>query len=212
MEDARGDIPTGSGNQFVGRSKIGNAVIPPGKVHQGLLHLFPGGFGVQTEECVGKIPAMVVELRREVIGLGLTHLSHQCGMLVPMMDVVGEGALIVEELGKHGPLAIAVPEPLTYEIALEFINGIPEQDLFGFSAVFENDEAQSLVFTCIGTVVRRGGGGEPSLVDATSLASQSVIVVRMELDAPPRYTEYPGYPGRSQPQDAFPGVECVLND
>ncbi len=59
---------------------------------------------------------MVVDLRREVVGLGFSTGTDAGGMFVAVVDVVRKRLLIVEEFGEHGPALVLAPK-----IANEFV-------------------------------------------------------------------------------------------
>ncbi len=98
MQDAGRDIPAGANFEPVRCRKIRDFVIALFKVQQGLAYLRFRDTGLQTEERVWKITAVVIRLRREIIRLRLAQLPRQRRMLVPMMNMMRQSALIVEEL------------------------------------------------------------------------------------------------------------------
>jgi hypothetical protein len=187
----------------IGLRDVGELVVPARVVRQALPKLGLGGAGEQAEERVGKVTAVVVQLLGKVVGLGLPELAHQRCVLVAVVDVVGQGSLVVEELAVHRPSRVLAPDPLPDDLTLELLDGLAEEELLLARTVAQNDRAQPLVLRGEGTVVRGRGGGEPALVDAAPLSAEGVVVVGVELDAPAGHAEGARHPGRRQAKDAF---------
>ncbi len=121
VKHARRDVPSGPGVQPVGRRQRRDRVVSAlGGVQQRLADLVLRHAGIETEECVGEVAAVVVGLRRKVIGLRLAQLAGELGVLIPMMDMVRQCALVVEELRVHRPAAMLLPEAISDDLALEF--------------------------------------------------------------------------------------------
>ena len=114
------------------------------------------------------------------------------------MHVVGKGSLVVKELGVNGPFLVLVPEAAADDLALELVDGITQGDLVGGGAVVKHDHAEAFVHTGQGAVICRGGTGEPTLINAATLATEGVIVVWVKSDASAGNTEGAGDPVRGQ--------------
>ena len=61
---------------------------------------------------------MIVELRREIICFRFAPFTDQIGVLVVVVDVVRQGAEIIEKLRIHGPAVIFIPYSCTNEFIL----------------------------------------------------------------------------------------------
>ena len=99
MEDAWWDVPSGAGFEAVGLREVGDLVVALGEVFQAFEDLFLGGAGGEAEEGEGEIRAVVVELGREIICLGLAALAGEQGVFVAVVDVVGQRVLCVPSMG-----------------------------------------------------------------------------------------------------------------
>ena len=208
VEHARRDVPSGPRIEPIGRRQRRDRIVSAlCGVQQSLADLVFGHAGIEAEEGVGEIAAVVVHLRREVVGLGLAQLAGELGVLVAVMDVVRQRAFVVEELRVHGPAAVLFPESVANDLALEIVDRVAEQNLPGFAAVFEDDETESFVGRGQRPVVGGRRRGEPSLVDAAALAAESVIVIRVQLDPPARHAERTRHPRRREPQNSLPLLE-----
>ena len=114
------------------------------------------------------------------------------------MHVVGQGSLVVKELGVNGPFLVLVPEAAADDLALELVDGITQGDLVGGGAVVKHDHAEAFVNTGQGAVICRGGTGEPTLINAATLATEGVVVIRVQSDASAGNTEGAGHPVRGE--------------
>jgi hypothetical protein len=130
-----------------------------------------GGAGLKAEEGEGEVAAMVVELSGEVVGFWFATLPYRRGLWFPMVDVVGEGVLIVEEFRVHRPCAIRIPETIADEVAFELRHGVAEQHTLVFLISTDYNPAQALVWGGEGAIVRWGGRGKPAFVNAAAGAA-----------------------------------------
>ena len=69
--------------------------------------------------------------------------------------------------------------------ALQLGDRLAQQGLLRPRPILEHDEAQPFVGLVCGPVVGLRGRGEPALVDAATFAAERIVVVRVQLDAPP---------------------------
>jgi len=125
-----------------------------------------------------------------------------------LVQVEGERALVIKELGIHGPLVILVPEVIAQELGAQVGDDLGEEDLLGVALVAIDHVTEALVGRGEGAVVGLGGGAEPAFIDAAPLRAEGVEVVGMELEALAGDAERAGHPGGCQPQDAFALFKC----
>ena len=197
------NVPARARLQPVGGGEVGDLVVTLGEVPQALAELVLRGFGTQAEEGVGIIGPVVVVLHGEKVRFGFSHQADQLRVRLPMVHVVREGALVVEELRIHGPALVGVPDPFPDDRAFQLGDGVAEGHLLHPGAVLDDHEAQTLVPARLRTVVRGSGGGKPPLIDPAPLPAERVIIGGMELDPPPGNAEETRDPSGRQAQDAF---------
>ena len=94
------------GLQAVGLGEIQNAVVAFVPAFEAAAHVVARGAGFEAHEGVGEMVVGEVVLRREVVGLGLALLSDAGGELVGLMQVMGNGTEVVEELAEQVPAAV----------------------------------------------------------------------------------------------------------
>ena len=131
VEHARRNVPAGARLQAVGLGQVGDLVVALREVLEARAHLVPGGAGGEAEEGVRVLPAVVVGLGREVVGLGLALLPGEGRVLVTVVDVVRQGALVVEELGVHRPALVSVPDAVADELPLQLRHRVAKQEAVG---------------------------------------------------------------------------------
>ncbi len=103
MEHPGRDQPARSRPQTVGLAEVEHAVVAAVPILQAAAHLGLRGARLQAVVGVGEVVARVVELRREVVALGLALLADLLRLLVVLVHVAGNGAEVVEELGVDRP-------------------------------------------------------------------------------------------------------------
>jgi len=148
-----------------------------------------------------------VELRGEVIALGLSLLAGQGGVFVALVHVVGDGPHVVEELGIHGPALIFLPDGVSDDPALALLHCIAQQE----TLAFEQAVAQPFV-RCAVFVHRFSGAGEPTLVDPSAMHAQGIPVIRVQLDPFARLQEAARHPRGREPQQSSPGVHGTIQN
>ena len=97
VQDSRRHVPTRSDVQPVRFGEAGDLVVALVEVAQSLSHLVARGARFQAKEGVGKIRAVVVDLRGEVVRLRLAQLTGELGEMIVVVDVVRQRAFVVEE-------------------------------------------------------------------------------------------------------------------
>src|SRR5690554_1852286 len=189
MQHPRWHIPTCSGYQRKSLGVHRDFIIPFGKVHQTLLDLFLGGPWGDPEKRIRKIPPVIVDLRRKIIGFGFPFLANFCRMLVIVVNMVRKRSHIVKKLGIHWPALVFIPEPVTNDFTLQFVYRILQQKLFFRISIRKNHMAQPLVLAGEWAVFSWCGGGKPTLINSSTLTSQDIIIIGMQLDPPPGYAK-----------------------
>ncbi|MBN1508572.1 MAG: hypothetical protein JW955_17110 [Sedimentisphaerales bacterium] len=119
VKDTRRHVPPGPDIESISGSQRRDGVVSAfGGVQQCLADLVSGHARIETEEGVGKIAAVIVDLGREEVRLGLAELPGELGVSVAMVNMVRQRALVVEEFRVHGPATVLSPNPLTDDLAL----------------------------------------------------------------------------------------------
>src|SRR4051812_6770096 len=109
-----------------------------------------------------------VVLGREVVGLGLTLLSHAGSELVGLMQMVRNRTEVIEELAEEVPASVLAHHlGAQEEIAVAF-DGVFEQKLLSVKL----DVGQAFIGRGQRTVGGFGGGGEPAFVDAAAVSAE----------------------------------------
>ena len=211
MEHARRHIPARARLQAIGLGQVGDLVVALVPDLQAVAHLLLRRARLQAEEGVGEGAAVVVELGRVEIGLRFRRHPHQLGVLLALVQVVGQRVPVVEEFRVHGPLAVGVPQLLAQQLGAQLADHVHQQHFFGLAALFVDDVAQALVGRGQRPVVGLGGGGKPAFVDAAAVGAKRVIVARVQLDAPARDAKRAGHPGGGKAQDAFALFICFAD-
>ena len=138
-----------------------------------------------------------VQLRREVVALGLALLAGQCGVLGLLVHVVRDGAHVVEELRVDRPAFVFLPDRLADDARSGLLDGVLQQE----PLAFEHAVAQPFVGRAA-FVGGLGGAGEPPLVDAAPMRAQGVPIGWGQLDPLAGVQEVARHPGRRQPQQS----------
>src|SRR5690606_1243144 len=131
---------------------------------------------LESEERVGKRAAMLVQLRREVVRLGLALHVDELRLLRVLMHVQGDRALVVEQLGEDRPAAVALPKLRSDERLAACFDGVAE----GRARLPEDAVAQAFVRLAAG-IGRLDRRGEPALVDAAAARAEGEDVAPVEL-------------------------------
>ena len=210
VQDPRWYVPAGAGAQPVSPRQIQDAVVALVPGREAAPDVLLRRLRVEAEEGVGKPAAVVVELLREVVGLGLALAAHVGGPLVGLVHVERQRLLVVEELAVHHPAAELLHDLGPEQLVAGELDGVLEQHLRR-RAVPGLDVAEPLVGERLRSVVRLGGGSEPALVDAAAMSTERIVVVRVQLEPLPRYAERAGHPARHEPQDAVALVQSGLD-
>ena len=84
---------------------------------------------LQAHERVREVVADVVELRREVVRLGLAFLADELGLLGVLVHVVRDRPHVVEELRVDRPLLVLLPDVVADDLRPEFGHGVAQQEL-----------------------------------------------------------------------------------
>ena len=197
MEDAGSDQPAGARLETIGLGKVENAVVAFVPVLDALADLGFGGAGFEAEEGIGKVVADVVVLRREVVGLGLSFLADELGLLGALVHVQGDRPHVVEELRIDRPLAILLPDGFADDCSAAVGDRLAQGEaLLSYHAVAE---------PLVGHAAFVGGfscGGEPALVNAAAVGAIGVGIVGVELDAQAGLEKGAGDPVGREPQQA----------
>ena len=106
VQHAGRNQPAGAALQPVRPRQIENAVVALAPIFEALADLGLRRARLQAHERVGEIVVDVVELRREVVALGLAFLADELGVLEALVHVVRDRAHVVEELRVHGPAVV----------------------------------------------------------------------------------------------------------
>jgi hypothetical protein len=117
-----------------------------------------------------------------------------------MVNVVGQGSLVVKKFREHGPTAVFLPQSIPDQLPLQEGYRVPQKELVFLTPLFVYRKTKALVFPGLWSVIRRRGGGEPPLIDAPPIAPQTVIIVGMQFYPPSGNTETPGNPVGNQPE------------
>ncbi len=181
VEHPRRDQPARSRPQAVGLAEVEHAVVAAVPVLQAAAHLGLRGARLQAVVGVGEVVAGVVELRREVVALGLALLADLLRLLVVLVHVAGNGAEVVEELRVDRPALVLRPDRLAHDALALGLHGLAQ----GEATASVHDVGEPLVFAAV-LVGGLGRGPEPPLVDAPAVGAQRVVVVRMQLQAAAR--------------------------
>jgi cell division protein FtsA len=108
------------------------------------------------------------------------------------------------------PALVFVPQAIADQCAFQFIHGIFEQELMGDATLFKHDGTQPFVLSGEGAVFSRCRGGKPAFVDPAALATEDVVIVRVQFYPSARYAERSGDPGRGQSEYSFALFQCFL--
>src|SRR5690606_22121198 len=189
-------------------------VVTLRKVDQAFADLILSGARSYTEKGVGEITTVVVDLRWEIIRFRLAFLTDFGGVLIVVVNMMGQRSHVIKKLGIHRPTFILFPEPLTDYGAFELVHYISKSHHFGLSPVFHDDHTQPFIISGKRAILCRSGRRKPPFIDPTALTAQYIIIIRMQLDATTRHAKGPGYPGRCQSQNTFSLIQgsfCQFN-
>ena len=123
------------------------------------------------------------------------------------MHVVGDGAHVVEKLRVDRPPLVLAEDFRADELIAMFGDRILEQKLLPF----EQAEAEPFV-PHASFVGRFGRAREPAFVDPPSVGSECVKIIGMKFDAAARMQEAARHPSRGQAEQAFAGIESLLQN
>ena len=197
VEDARIDQPTRTRLKLIGLGELENLVVALVPVRDAFADLRLGRTRLEAHERIWEIIPDVVVLRREVIRFGLTFEPEQLGLLGVLVHVVRDRTHVVEELGVDGPLFIFLPNRGADEFGAEFGDGLFQ----GKADIVDDDVRETFVGRPV--IVRRfGGGSEPALVDAATVETESVEIIRVKLEAFAGLQERARHPARGEAEQA----------
>src|ERR1051326_213459 len=199
MQDSRVDLPAGSGLELVRFGMVQNAVVAFIPALQAAAHIVARGAGFKAHERVGKIVFLEVVLRREVVGLRFRVAIDAAGIGFALMHVMRYGPKVVEELTEQVPAAALLHHVGAKEVVAGGFDRFFKKD----TLAIEIDVAETFVCGGERTVVGARGGGEPALIDASTMGSTGVEVAGVEFEAASRHEEGSGDPAGGKSDDAF---------
>src|SRR5207237_760540 len=82
-----------------------------------------GRAGFQTEESEGEIVAGPVELRREIIALGLALAPEPGRLLLVLVHMMGDRPQVIEELAVDRPALVGRPQGFADHLRAELDDG-----------------------------------------------------------------------------------------
>ncbi len=207
VQHAGGDHPAGAGLQAIRLRQVENAVVALVPILQAATHVGLGGAGLQAHERVIEMVLGGVQLRREVVALGLALLPRQGGVLRLLVHVVRDGSHVVEKLRKHRPALVFLPDRLADDARAGFLHGVLQQE----PLALEHAVAQTFVgrTAVIGGL---GGAGEPTFVNAAPMRAQGVPIGRGQLDSLAGVHEVARHPVGRQPQQPLAGRQGTVQD
>jgi hypothetical protein len=176
VENAGGHVPACAHIQAIGLGQIRDAVVALVPALQTVTHLFPAGAGLESEESVREVGAIIVELGWEEVRLRFLLLANPGSVLRHVVHVMGQRALVVEELGINGPAAVTVPHLVAQQPGAQVGYHILEQHLLWVVVIAVNNVAQALVGRCQGAVISLGRRREPAFVDAAAVRAKRIVV------------------------------------
>ena len=205
VQDACRDIPTGPQPDAVAARQVGDPVVAAGReLREPGCDLVPGRLRVQAEEGDPELTEVVVHLRREEVRLRLPLLPERRCVVIPVVNVEGQGELVVEEFGVHRPTPVRRPKPVADELRAMVLHEHVER---GEPAVGSHDQADAFKLARERPVVGSHGGRQPTLVDATPPLLEREVVVRVELDPASRGAEGAWDPRRGKADDSAARVQ-----
>ena len=98
VQGAGRHIPARAQLQPIGLRQVGDVVVALVPDLQAMAHLVLGRPRLQAEVGVGGVGAVVVQLAGKVVGFGLRFHADAAGVLLHLVEVVGQRRLVVEEL------------------------------------------------------------------------------------------------------------------
>ena len=115
------------------------------------------------------------------------------GVLLHLVQVMGQRALVVEEFGIHGPAAVRIPQFRTQQFGPQVRHHIGKELARHIIPRLVVDHIAEPFIRCgQRPVVRLGSGRKPALVDAAADGAESIVIARVQLDASPGNTEERG--------------------
>ena len=206
VQDAGINQPTRARLQPIRLRQVQDPVVTLVPIFQALPHLRLRGARLKSHERVREVVPHVVVLRREVIRLRLAFLSHQLRLLGRLMHVVRNRTHVVEELRVHRPPPVLLPDRLADQRRTAVFDRLAQREPL---ATHHHIRQAFVRHTALVRRLRRRR--KPTLVDAATVRSVSVGVVRMQLQAQAGLQEGTRHPRRRQPQQASRAGQLGLN-
>ena len=141
VQHAGGNHPARARLQAIGLREVEDAVVALVPVLQAAADVGLGRARLQAHERVVEVVLGGVELRREVVALGLALLAGQRGVLGLLVHVVRDGAHVVEELRVDRPALVLLPDRLADDPRPGLGHGVAQQE----PLALEDAVAQALV-------------------------------------------------------------------
>ena len=202
VQHAGGNHPARAGLQAIRLREVEDAVVALVPVLEAAADVGLGGARLQAHERIVEVVFGGVQLRREVVALGLALLAGQGGVLGPLVHVMGDGAHVVEKLRVDRPAFVFLPDCLADDLRAGLFDGVFQQE----PLALEDAVAQSLVWGAA-VVGGLGGAGEPAFVDAAAVCAQGIPIGRGKFDPLAGVQEVPRHPGGGQPQQSAAGIQ-----
>ena len=202
VEYARRNEPAGARLQAVGAGEVKDSIVSLVPIGDAFAHLILGCAGLQPHESVGEIVPYIVMLGREIVGLGLSFLTHQLCLSGALVHVVGDGPHVVEEFRVNRPLVVLAPNRFSDQEGTTF-----RDSFLKCETVFAGDHVGKPLI--VRAVVVGGGrrGCEPAFVDPTTVQAKCVEVVRVQFEALAGLQKGARHPARGQAQEAAGGFQ-----
>ena len=204
VQDARRHQPARARLEPVGLGVVENSVVAFVPSLKAGAHVLAGRTRFQSEIGMRKIAVGCVLLRRKIVAFRLALTTDKFGQLVTLVQVMHDGAHVVEELAVHRPAMVLLPNRFAHETRS-----------LGFDGIFQGEPvpvrehiAQPLVGRAV-VIHSRGGGSEPALVDAAAMGAVSVEIARVELEPAAGLRIDPRHPCGGKPENAFTGFNCL---
>ncbi len=205
VQNSRIDLPASAGLELIGAGEIEDAVVAFIPLFETTAEVSLRCPGVQTHEGVGEVVLFEVVLRREVVGFGLAVLAYKRGLLVALVQVVRNGAEVIEELAKQIPAAILLHHGRAQEAISGGFDGLFEQ---GFFAT-ELDVTQALIMARLKGRWRLWWWRRTSVRRCRRDARPERKVARVELEASAGHEECARNPAGGEADNAVAGGQCV---
>src|SRR6476646_6048862 len=124
MKQSGWNIPTCAGLKAIGLRIVGYFIVTFSEVNKTFPYLFFGCSRCNANKCIRIVTAMIIQLRRKIISFRLALLPDQGSLLIVMMHMVRKRAHVVKKLGIHWPAAMFIPQAISDQLSLQFINSI----------------------------------------------------------------------------------------